>query len=99
MPMMTWELWLAREIVVDNPLPWQNIGEMFSAVQAIKVANAEESVLARLRCYCDRRQELTIRDRFFAPSRTAYTPQEQQLFSNTLRENILLGLDASHQEL
>lgn len=39
------------------------IGEMFSAVQAIKVANAEESVLARLRCYCDRRQELTIRDR------------------------------------
>ena len=23
MPMMTWELWLAREIVVDNPLPWQ----------------------------------------------------------------------------
>ena len=23
MPMMTWELWLAREIIVDNPLPWQ----------------------------------------------------------------------------
>ncbi len=23
MPMMTWELWLAREIMVDNPLPWQ----------------------------------------------------------------------------
>ncbi|PSB06020.1 ABC transporter ATP-binding protein [Pleurocapsa sp. CCALA 161] len=39
------------------------IGEMFSAVQAIKVANAEESVLARLRCHCDRRKELTIRDR------------------------------------
>ena len=39
------------------------IGEMFSAVQAIKVANAEESVLNRLRYYCDRRKELTIRDR------------------------------------
>ena len=23
MPMMTWELWLARQIIVDNPLPWQ----------------------------------------------------------------------------
>ncbi|MEH2446989.1 MAG: hypothetical protein V7K18_14665 [Nostoc sp.] len=20
---MTWELWLARDIVTDNPLPWQ----------------------------------------------------------------------------
>lgn len=24
MPLMTWELWLARDIVADNPLPWQN---------------------------------------------------------------------------
>ena len=24
MPMITWELWLARDIVADNPLPWQN---------------------------------------------------------------------------
>ncbi|MEI2578052.1 NF041680 family putative transposase [Scytonema sp. PRP1] len=23
MPIMTWELWLARDIVADNPLPWQ----------------------------------------------------------------------------
>ena len=23
MPIMTWELWLARDIVTDNPLPWQ----------------------------------------------------------------------------
>jgi hypothetical protein len=23
MPLMTWQLWLAREIVKDNPLPWQ----------------------------------------------------------------------------
>ena len=24
MPLLTWELWLAREIVCDNPLPWHN---------------------------------------------------------------------------
>ncbi len=23
MPFLTWELWLAREVVADNPLPWQ----------------------------------------------------------------------------
>jgi len=23
MPMITWELWLARDIVADHPLPWQ----------------------------------------------------------------------------
>jgi len=23
MPMITWELWLARDIVADKPLPWQ----------------------------------------------------------------------------
>lgn len=23
MPLMTWELWLARDIVADKPLPWQ----------------------------------------------------------------------------
>ncbi|MGF1539038.1 MAG: ABC transporter ATP-binding protein [Pleurocapsa sp.] len=39
------------------------VGEMFSAVQAIKVANAEASILARLRQTCDRRQQLMIRDR------------------------------------
>jgi ATP-binding cassette subfamily B protein len=31
---------------------------------------------------------------FFIPPRTAYTAQAPRLFSNTLRENILLGLDA-----
>lgn len=25
MPMMTWELWLARDIVADRPLPWQKL--------------------------------------------------------------------------
>ena len=33
------------------------------------------------------------------PPRTAYTPQVPQLFSMTLRENLLLGLDASPDEL
>ncbi len=23
MPLISWELWLARDIVADNPLPWQ----------------------------------------------------------------------------
>jgi len=23
MPLLTWQLWLAREIIIDNPLPWQ----------------------------------------------------------------------------
>lgn len=23
MPMITWELWLARDLVYDRPLPWQ----------------------------------------------------------------------------
>ena len=23
MPLLTWQLWLARESVIDNPLPWQ----------------------------------------------------------------------------
>lgn len=23
MPLLTWQLWLAREIVIENPLPWQ----------------------------------------------------------------------------
>ena len=27
MPVLTWQLWLAREIVKDNPLPWQKTQE------------------------------------------------------------------------
>jgi hypothetical protein len=23
MPLLTWQLWLARKIVIENPLPWQ----------------------------------------------------------------------------
>lgn len=38
-------------------------------------------------------------DRFFVPPRSAYTPQVPQLFSNTLRENLLLGLQSREEEL
>jgi ABC-type multidrug transport system fused ATPase/permease subunit len=44
-------------------------------------------------------QQVENPSRFFIPPRSVYTPQVPQLFSNTLRENILLGLDASHEEL
>jgi ATP-binding cassette subfamily B protein/ATP-binding cassette subfamily C protein len=36
---------------------------------------------------------------FFVPPRSAYTPQIPQLFSNTLKENILLGLNRSERDL
>ena len=36
---------------------------------------------------------------FFVPPRSAYTPQIPQLFSNTLRENITLGLDYGDDDL
>ena len=37
--------------------------------------------------------------RFFVPPRSAYTPQVPRLFSDALRENILLGLDADDERL
>jgi ATP-binding cassette subfamily B protein len=36
---------------------------------------------------------------FFVPPRSAYTPQAPRLFSETLRDNVLLGLPASEEEL
>ncbi|MEM7531205.1 MAG: ABC transporter ATP-binding protein [Chloroflexota bacterium] len=36
---------------------------------------------------------------FFVPPQTAYTPQVPQLFSTTLKENLLLGVPASQAEL
>ncbi|MGH2516566.1 MAG: ATP-binding cassette domain-containing protein, partial [Ktedonobacterales bacterium] len=36
---------------------------------------------------------------FFAPPRIAYTPQTPRLFSDTLRANVLLGLDDAHADL
>jgi ATP-binding cassette, subfamily B, bacterial len=38
-------------------------------------------------------------DQFFVPPQSAYVPQVPQLFSNTLRENLVLGLHQSDQEL
>lgn len=38
-------------------------------------------------------------DQFFVPPRSAYTSQVPQLFSNTLRENLLLGLQIGEEEL
>ena len=36
---------------------------------------------------------------FFVPPRAAYTPQAPRLFSQTLRENILMGLPVDHVDL
>ncbi|MBE7385493.1 MAG: ABC transporter ATP-binding protein [Leptolyngbya sp. SIO1E4] len=41
------------------------IGEIFTAVQAVKVAGAETSVLEELTARCDRRRELMVRDQVF----------------------------------
>jgi len=38
-------------------------------------------------------------DQFFIPPRAAYTAQVPRLFSNTLRNNILLGLERSTEEI
>ena len=43
MPMMTWELWLAREIVQDRPLPWQ---KRLTKLTPGRVAQALPGVLA-----------------------------------------------------
>lgn len=43
MPMMTWELWLARDIVADNPLPWQ---KSLDKMTPGRVAQAMGSIFA-----------------------------------------------------
>ena len=45
MPLLSWELWLAREIVADKPLPWQH-----SQLQLTpgRVAQAMGGVLAAM---------------------------------------------------
>ncbi|MFN6488108.1 MULTISPECIES: NF041680 family putative transposase [unclassified Nostoc] len=43
MPLMTWELWLARDIVADNPLPWQ---KSLDNLTPGRVAQAMGSILA-----------------------------------------------------
>ncbi|MEZ4863557.1 MAG: ABC transporter ATP-binding protein [Caldilineaceae bacterium] len=44
-------------------------------------------------------QVVTEPDRFFTPPRSAYTPQTPRLFSDPLRENILLGLSETQVDL
>ncbi|MCU0526232.1 MAG: ABC transporter ATP-binding protein/permease [Elainella sp. Prado103] len=44
-------------------------------------------------------QRVIYPDRFFVPPRSAYTPQTPQLFSHTLRENLLLGLEIDESTL
>ena len=45
MPLMTWEFWLARDIVADNPLPWQkSLGKLTPG----RVAQAMGGVLAAI---------------------------------------------------
>ena len=45
MPFMTWELWLARDIVTDNPLPWQ---KREAKLTPARVAQAMGGVLATI---------------------------------------------------
>jgi hypothetical protein len=45
MPLMSWELWLARDIVADNPLPWQKPS---TTLTPGRVAQAFAGVLAAI---------------------------------------------------
>lgn len=45
------------------------------------------------------REQIDNLAQFFVPPRSAYTPQVPQLFSTSLRENILLGLEKGDAEL
>lgn len=45
MPMLTWELWLAREIVQDRPLPWQ---KSLTKLTPGRVAQAMPGVLVAI---------------------------------------------------
>ena len=45
MPLMSWELWLARDIVADNPLPWH---KCIPKLTPGRVAQAFAGVLAAI---------------------------------------------------
>jgi hypothetical protein len=45
MPMITWELWLARDIVADKPLPWQ---KPIAKLTPGRVAQAMGGILAAI---------------------------------------------------
>jgi hypothetical protein len=46
MPLLTWQLWLAREIVIDNPLPWQK--SIVNQMTPGRVAQSMPGVLAAI---------------------------------------------------
>ena len=45
MPLMTWQLWLSRELVIDAPLPWQ---KPMTQLSPGRVANAFALLLVRI---------------------------------------------------
>jgi len=45
MPLLTWQLWLARELVIDRPLPWQ---KSVTNLTPGRVAQSMEGVLAAI---------------------------------------------------
>ena len=46
MPLLTWQLWLAREIAIDNPLPWQK--SIVNNLTPGRVAQSISGVLAAI---------------------------------------------------
>ncbi|MEH2229617.1 MAG: hypothetical protein V7K71_08220 [Nostoc sp.] len=46
MPLLTWQLWLGREIAVDNPLPWQK--SIVNNLTPRRVAQSMPGVLAAI---------------------------------------------------
>ena len=44
MPLLTWQLWLAREIAIDHPLPWQKL--IVNKMTPARVAQSISEVLA-----------------------------------------------------
>jgi hypothetical protein len=45
MPLLTWQLWLAREVVEDSPLPWQ---KTITKLTPGRIANSFASLLVRI---------------------------------------------------
>jgi hypothetical protein len=45
MPLLTWQLWLAREVVADSPLPWQ---KPMTQLSPGRIANAFALLLVRI---------------------------------------------------
>ena len=52
MPLITWQLWLARDIVKDNPLPWQKTAPKLTPG---RVAQSIGGILAVIALACRRK--------------------------------------------